>query len=319
MRTTVIRFVVIAAGLTALAASTKPALGYVRARTTGGIPHAWAATCVGLTMYPSGLSALTSDQTAVAVTRAARSWSKLDPFLASCTYLDLQILLASTTSPPPPAQYDNVNNVVFRADDWPDDRAALMVTSVFSLASTGEIVDADIEVNAFDFNWVDLDTTEPARGLHDLQNSLTHEMGHLIGLDHTCSSDASQPRPNDQHGDPIPDCQGAPPEVTESTMFPSSEPGDVSKRTLTPDDQQAVCDIYPLAFDPVSCPAPGGTGRTGPQGGPSPGTSHGSGAQSSAGTGCQMADGAEFGISWIALMALAKLFFAVRRGVLRAH
>ena len=37
-------------------------------------------------------------------------------------------------------------------------------------------------------------------------------------------------------------------------MFASALPGDTAKRTLAPDDKQAVCDIYPIASDPMLCP-----------------------------------------------------------------
>jgi hypothetical protein len=41
-------------------------------------------------------------------------------------------------------------------------------------------------------------------------------------------------------------------------MFPSANPGDIDKRDLAPDDQQAVCEIYPAAADPKTC-SPGQT------------------------------------------------------------
>jgi MYXO-CTERM domain-containing protein len=48
-------------------------------------------------------------------------------------------------------------------------------------------------------------------------------------------------------------------------MFPSANPGDIDKRDLAPDDQQAVCDIYPASQDPMTCAPsqndpPGGCG-----------------------------------------------------------
>ncbi len=121
--------------------------------------------------------------------------------------------------------------------------------------SSGVIRDADIEVNAFHFNWADLVAHPDLRGngqpYHDLQNALTHEMGHLIGLDHTCYFQG--PPPIDNTGAPITDCASASAEVLETTMFPSANPGDVDKRTLAPDDQLAVCEIYPAAEDPMTC------------------------------------------------------------------
>ena len=92
------------------------------------------------------------------------------------------------------------------------------------------------------------------QSVHDLQNALTHEMGHVIGLDHTCYL---QPPPLiDNNGNPTSDCADAPPDVLATTMFPSANPGDIDKRTLAPDDQQAVCEIYPAAADPMVCAAP---------------------------------------------------------------
>jgi len=81
-------------------------------------------------------------------------------------------------------------------------------------------------------------------------------MGHVIGLDHTCYLQG--PPPLDNTGQPIPDCANASPDVLATTMFPSANPGDIDKRDLAPDDQQAVCDIYPAAEDPKTC-SPGNT------------------------------------------------------------
>ena len=105
------------------------------------------------------------------------------------------------------------------------------------------------------FAWADLDVTPDARR-QDLQNALTHEMGHFIGLDHTCyqPGTVSSP-PLDNNGNPIPTCDNASDDVRATTMFASAPPGDTQKRTLEADDCQAVCDIYPTARDPANCPA----------------------------------------------------------------
>ena len=200
---------------------------------------------------------MTIDEIVGAVDGSAAAWSR---DADACTYLDITV--SSSTDATPRATNDGHNNVIFRAANWCKltamgtcdptfvyDPAALALTSVSASTSSGVIRDADIEVNAFHFNWADLVAHPDLRGngqpYHDLQNALTHEMGHLIGLDHTCYFQG--PPPLDNTGAPITDCASASAEVLETTMFPSANPGDIDKRTLAPDDQLAVCEIYPAA------------------------------------------------------------------------
>jgi hypothetical protein len=128
---------------------------------------------------------------------------------------------------------------------------------VFVGTRDGRIRDGDVEVNAKYFVWTDYDLDQTT-GKQDLQNALTHEFGHLIGLDHTCYVPGSGlVRPFDDSGASVPDCNSAPDDVKETTMFASATPGDIAKRTLAPDDQAAVCAIYPAGSDPGICPPPG--------------------------------------------------------------
>jgi MYXO-CTERM domain-containing protein len=260
------RATVLIAGLAAAATamSARPAAAYVRYMSANGKPFKWAQSCVFLTTYPTDLETMmTHDEILSDVDAAAATWSNVSD---SCTYL--QIMVSSSVNKTPHAANDGLNNVIFRSTSWCKlassgecdptvsyDSAALALTSVSASTSTGLIKDADIEVNAFNFRWADLvmhpELAAPGMSVHDLQNALTHEMGHLIGLDHTCY--LQPPPPLDQNGNPIPDCADAPPDVLATTMFPSANPGDVDKRTLAPDDQQAVCDIYPAAMDPMNC------------------------------------------------------------------
>jgi len=261
------------------------ARAYVRYRTEAGQPFAWSSTCLGIIVYPAGLAdMMPADQVLAAATAAGDAWSAGQ---VAGTALDIQV--AATDGHGPAAAHDGQNSLVFRSDGWcgsgdPSgtcsyDPAALALTTVFARKSTGEMLDADIEVNATFFSWGDLDIGTPAADVNDLQNALTHEVGHFIGLDHPCvlaGSTASAPL--DNLGNPAPDCAVAPPAVMESTMFPSSMPGDLSKRTLAPDDELAAREIYPTgAAAPSVCAPPeptlgksGGCAVGGP-GAPAPG------------------------------------------------
>jgi hypothetical protein len=116
-------------------------------------------------------------------------------------------------------------------------------------------LDADIELNAVDYSWGDL-VGQPDRttaSTIDFQNALTHELGHVVGLAHNCfAAGDSSVRLFDNTGAPEVDCYSNPPPpalVTEATMYPSILLSDTQRRTLTADDQQGVCDIYPHQHD----------------------------------------------------------------------
>lgn len=120
--------------------------------------------------------------------------------------------------------------------DWPYSDAALAATIVTVNAKTHEIVDADIAFNASNNQFGVLDETD-SRQVNDVQNTLTHELGHAMGLLHN-AKDATV------------------------VMYPSAPLGEVSKRTLADDDAQALEALYAVGFasevpPPVGCSATG--------------------------------------------------------------
>lgn len=116
------------------------------------------------------------------------------------------------------------NLVIWRESGWDHARSAIAVTTVTSSSKTGEIRDADIELNGEAFTFVDLDLEDPSLQMQyaDVRNTLTHEVGHLLGLGHELM-------------------------VLEATMYPDSGNGEVKKRDLHPDDVDGLCSIYPAA------------------------------------------------------------------------
>jgi hypothetical protein len=123
----------------------------------------------------------------------------------------------------------NQNLIVFREDVWPYNDASntLGLTTVTFNAESGEIYDADMEINATGKN-LSITDTVPASGF-DLLSVVTHEAGHFFGLAHATTSTA--------------------------TMFASYKPGTTTLRSLTADDIDGLCAIYPnveqRAVDPT--------------------------------------------------------------------
>jgi hypothetical protein len=227
-------------------------LAYVRSKTASGQPYRWTEACLPIQVHLSGLPGLSDAEMRSAVAGAARVWTA---DANSCT--NLQIGLSFLDGPGPPSGNDGHNVIAARPDGWcqpgsagPTPAAcnspsALAATSVFALSESGRIAGGDTQLNTITFAWARLDDQGQPADKQDLQNALTHEMGHLLGLQHPCWSGIG-PRAVDDQNSPVPDCYGAPPELEQDTMFPSINPGDTSKRTLSPDAQRAVCEIYPI-------------------------------------------------------------------------
>jgi hypothetical protein len=213
---------------------------------------------------------LTADAFFAASAQAAGVWSY--PTLA-CT--DIRLAMLSEAQASADVGHDTKNVIVFRQDTWcrqptPVDDAgtpqpdcypssALAVTSIFKNSKTGEILDADIEFNAVDYSWGDL-VGQPVLAnstTADFQNALTHELGHVLGLDHNCfTANDKQARLNDNTGAPEVDCYGnptLPDAILNATMYPSVVLTDTQRRTLSLDDEQGLCDVYPRLHD--VCPA----------------------------------------------------------------
>lgn len=252
----------IAAAVAALCA-TDSASAYVRRRTDGGIPESWQVGCVTATVYLNGFTMMTSDEVAKSIAAAAHAWS---PDAITCSdgshpYFEVAIAVNPDGQATAAVQNDGKNSIVFQTRSWPDlDAAALAVTSAF-VSADGRILDSDIQIHATPdsgIQWGNLDLNASSGGgthieLFDLQNALTHEMGHFIGLDHNCVKTATPDGPVDDKGQPVPSCDSAPPALRLATMWFDTMPGETSQRYLTDDEVRAMCDIYPASRDPHNC------------------------------------------------------------------
>jgi hypothetical protein len=229
-----------------------PAHAFVRTTTSVGAPMFWNKTILNMTAFtgdpPQGLTSL---EMLAAARGAADVWGRN---YLGCTSLEIRV--NGSLEDNGTAQLDGVSQMSFRREEWcKEPRAdsdpcydpfALAVTSVFARKVDGEILDADIELNGVTFEWSDLTRHPELReSAQDLQNTLTHEFGHFIGLDHTCSLSVARAGQTDDKGDPVPTCSRAPEWVRETTMFAAVIPGDMDRRTLADDDQRGACAVYP--------------------------------------------------------------------------
>jgi hypothetical protein len=123
----------------------------------------------------------------------------------------------------------NANVWMMRDGDWPyqGQFATLALTTVSFSLRTGEIYDADVEINSHTIP--NLTTSDTSVG-SDLQSIVTHEAGHFLGLAHSPDRDA--------------------------TMNANYSSGDLSFRTLSPDDQAGICAAYPTDRKVAQCSAP---------------------------------------------------------------
>ncbi|MEM1007766.1 MAG: matrixin family metalloprotease [Myxococcota bacterium] len=121
----------------------------------------------------------------------------------------------------------NTNVVVFHqgSGTWPYDRALLVKTSVHFEPSSGEIFDADIEVNAEHFAF-STQVQEAEFMYFDLQSVLTYAVGEFLGLAESQEKGA--------------------------TMQKVLVKKNIEKRSLEIDDRLGVCALYPSA--PLNVP-----------------------------------------------------------------
>jgi hypothetical protein len=213
----------------ALSAVAGPALAWCRSTTcTGDCPRDedecktsgkelfWKTACVGYSLHEDGTANIPMKHVRPAIARCFANWVDLEceEGFATISFAELDDVSCHKTEYNPDAE--NANIVLFQDTKWQYTSASnnLAKTTVTFDDETGEILDADIEINHAYNNY----TISDENVQYDLESVVTHEVGHFIGLDHSL--------------DPV------------ATMNATYDRGTTDLRTLEEDDVLAACAAY---------------------------------------------------------------------------
>ena len=179
------------------------AQGYSLRKGEDGVLLLWRAARVQVQVDASALPGLSGPQVIDHVQAAFLTWT--------ANGVPAQSTFKQSTGQGAAAK-DGRNMVQWVSSGWRHGKEAVAITISWYRASTGEVLESDIQANAEDYRW----GVTPAKGsgLFDVQNIMAHEAGHFWGVGHS-------------------DVQGA-------TMWEVSQPGQLSKRTLAQDDRDGI-------------------------------------------------------------------------------
>lgn len=201
------------AGLTAFVLWPHHAYAWKQTKTSTGASVHWVTLCHEYYVNEMGSDDVPDSSDIKAVTLSFKTWNDVD--CSSITFSFAGLTNITTTGYFQETVHTNI--VIWRENDWPYPQSPVAFTSVTYDKYSGEIYDADIELNGVDYRFTTKPLLYPNRV--DIQNCVTHEAGHVLGLEHS--------------------------ENPKATMYSMAEPGEYSKRTLHQDDIDAVCTIYP--------------------------------------------------------------------------
>jgi len=195
---------------------------------TQGLPLYWANACVSYDLQQNASAQISYDDASEGIATAFSKWTSItcagagadtdagDSGRVSIDVRDLgpvacDLVQYNQTGP-------NQHAIIFRDTGWPYDDSSneLALTTVTYNMDTGEIYDADMEINTFS-QTLSVAATVPSGGF-DFESIVTHETGHFLGMAHS----------DDEH----------------ATMYAHYTQGDEVMRNLTVDDIAGLCSIY---------------------------------------------------------------------------
>lgn len=156
--------------------------------TDCGVPLRWQRDCIGYTLQEDASKEIDLDTARKALSRAFKTWEAADCGSGTIGIHVVDMGTVECDHVEYEARTGNANILIFRDSDWQEngyDKLAL--TTVNFDKETGEIWNADIEVNTRDYDFVQ----GKNGGENDLDGVLTHEAGHFLGMAHTSDPEAT--------------------------------------------------------------------------------------------------------------------------------
>jgi uncharacterized protein (TIGR03382 family) len=181
-----------------------PATGYTLKSTDEGELLRWQTFPVSYTWNGGGPLAVDDPEQELA--SAFARWEEVPGTGLSFLSIDGHV-------PSPVESPEDALDLVWPTRDWPFDPDLLAMTSSWSRDDSGELVAYDVRVNA-NQPWA----TDGRPDAYDFRAAMTHEVGHVLGLDHS--------------------------ELETATMFATTARGEPRRADLDPDDEAGVRFLY---------------------------------------------------------------------------
>ncbi len=201
-----------------------------------GLPLRWYVNEIPVNIDEALSREVPAEDTLVAIRESMAAWNDVDTWSQGhCTHPRL-VEEGLVSGMPPIRKVGNgevgCNLVVFESGDaWLEGKSEIDLQNVIALTTlfydprTGEARSYALEMNEGKYEFAVL--ALPGGDAIDLANTLTHEFGHVLALDHTQRTNR------------------------ESTMYYSAPAGEVRKRSLETDDMEGLCALYSVQYAEV--------------------------------------------------------------------
>lgn len=194
-------------GALLLLSAPRSSFAYSYLQTPDGTPLKWATVPIPYQIGELSPDIPEEDQIE-AIFQAAEAWEAIPE-------AGLKFEFVGYTDVGTPNGSDGINSLYFQQKDWDPASNAIGTTHSYAVES-GTMTGFDMRFN--DQKYTFSTTDDPDEMATDLQNSVTHEFGHVLGLSHSA--------------DP------------EATMYAVTSSGDVAKRDLAVDDINGILFLY---------------------------------------------------------------------------